>query len=138
MRVLKEGFSLFPDQLENAKVLVKYRRALFVDSTGSGKTPTILYSFAYLYAKRVVDGLVVFTPKNAHDKEVWKPQIQQFTNFKCINFEDVEKQYNLGRQVENILKGYQIVYCKHTNFKGNYALCVEILDYFKRAFDCSG
>lgn len=96
-------------------------------------TPTILYSFAYLYAKRVVDGLVVFTPKNAHDKEVWKPQIQQFTNFKCINFEDVEKQYNLGRQVENILKGYQIVYCKHTNFKGNYALCVEILDYFKRA-----
>lgn len=96
-------------------------------------TPTILYSFAYLYAKRVVDGLVVFTPKNAHDKEVWKPQIQQFTNFKCINFEDVEKQYNLGCQVENILKGYQIVYCKHTNFKGNYALCVEILDYFKRA-----
>lgn len=96
-------------------------------------TPTILYSFAYLYAKRVVDGLVVFTPRNAHDKEVWKPQIQQFTNFKCINFEDVEKQYNLGRQVENILKGYQIVYCKHTNFKGNYALCVEILDYFKRA-----
>lgn len=133
MRVLKEGFSLFPDQLENAKALVKYRRALFVDSTGSGKTPTILYSFAYLYAKRVVDGLVVFTPKNAHDKEVWKPQIQQFTNFKCINFEDVEKQYNLGRQVENILKGHQIVYCKHTNFKGNYALCVEILDYFKRA-----
>lgn len=96
-------------------------------------TPTILYSFAYLYAKRVVDGLVVFTPRNAHDKEVWKPQIQQFTNFKCINFEDVEKQYEQGRQVSNILKGYQIVYCKHTNFKGNYALCVEILDYFKRA-----
>lgn len=133
MRVLKEGFQLFPDQLENAKALVKFRRALFVDSTGSGKTPTILYSFAYLYAKRVVDGLVVFTPRNAHEKEVWKPQIQQFTNFKCINFEDVEKQYEQGRQVSNILKGYQIVYCKHTNFKGNYPLCVEILDYFKRA-----
>lgn len=96
-------------------------------------TPTILYSFAYLYAKRVVDGLVVFTPRNAHEKEVWKPQIQQFTNFKCINFEDVEKQYEQGRQVSNILKGYQIVYCKHTNFKGNYPLCVEILDYFQRA-----
>lgn len=96
-------------------------------------TPTILYSFAYLYAKRVVDGLVVFTPRNAHEKEVWKPQIQQFTNFKCINFEDVEKQYEQGMQVSNILKGYQIVYCKHTNFKGNYPLCVEILDYFQRA-----
>ena len=96
-------------------------------------TPTILYSFAYLYAKRVVDGLVVFTPRNAHEKEVWKPQIQQFTNFKCINFEDVEKQYEQGRQVSNILKGYQIVYCKHTNFKGNYPLCVEILEYFQRA-----
>lgn len=99
-------------------------------------TPTILYSFAYLYAKRVVDGLVVFTPRNAHEKEVWKPQIQQFTNFKCINFEDVEKQYEQGRQIVNILKGYQIVYCKHTNFKGNYPLCVEILDYFQRPLTC--
>lgn len=132
MKLLKPNFSLYPDQLENAKALVRRKRALFVDSTGSGKTVTVLYAFAYLFSKSLVDGLVVFTPKNAHDKEVWKPQIQQFTNFKCISFEEIEKQNKLGRQVSNILKGYQIVYCKHTSFKNNYKLCVEVLDHYRK------
>ena len=132
MKILKEGFKLFPDQLENAKALVTKRRALFVDSTGSGKTPTILYSFSYLFAKGLVDGLIVFTPKNAHDKEVWKPQIQKFTNFKCISFEEIEKRVLQGAQIQNVLKGIQIVYCKHTSFKNNYSLCVGLLSCFKK------
>lgn len=132
MKALKDDFHLMPDQMVNAKALVQKKRALLVDSTGSGKTPVVLYSFAYLFSKGFVDALIVFTPLNAHKKRVWKPQIEKFTNFRCISFEEIESQVNKGCQLSNILRGFQIIYAKHTSFKNNYPLCVSLLDHFKR------
>lgn len=132
MRLLKEGNSLFPDQLENAKNLSTKRRALFVDSTGSGKTYTVLYTFAYLYSKGLVDGMIVATPRNAYDKRVWPPEVSKFTNFKCMDFGEVIQRLDKGARIENVLRGVQIVYMKHTHFKTNYAAATAVYQYFGR------
>lgn len=126
MKLLKDNFQLEDDQLDSARQLVTKRRALMVESTGSGKTPCVLYSFAYLYSKGLAKRLVVFAPRNAHEKEVWKPQIERFTNFRCVDFESVEKWVGSGRSVASSLEGYQIIYAKHTSLRNNPKLCAAL------------
>lgn len=132
MKLLKDGYNLLPDQVENAKGLCTKRRALLIDSTGSGKTYTVLYSFAYLFSKGLVDGMVVATPCNAYDKLVWRPEITKFTNFRSMDFADVAKRLGQGALIENVLRGVQIVYMKHTQFKTDYPTATAIFQYFKR------
>lgn len=132
MRLLKEHFHLMEDQVPSAKSLVQKRRALYVDSTGAGKTAVVLYSFAYLLSKGSVDALLVITPPNAHEKEVWRPQIQELTYMTCISFDEVKKKKAAGVSLERILRDYRIVYFKNTHFKNDYELATAVVKYYKQ------
>lgn len=131
MRLLKDDFHLMDDQVPSAKGLIQRRRALYVDSTGSGKTAVVLYAFGYLLSKGCVDALIVVTPPNAHEKEVWKPQIKALTNMPCISFDQIKKSVAAGKSVEGTLRGYKIVYFKNTQFKNDYELASQVVKAFK-------
>ena len=133
MQLLKNNFKLFPDQIENARSLSTKKRALFVDSTGSGKTISVLYAYAYRLSGGVLNFLFVLAPKNAHDKEVWKTQINRFTNLRCISFEHLKKQLAAGRSLSNALAEVDVLYAKLTTLKTDLSLCSEILRLKGRA-----
>ena len=115
---LKDGFTLFDNQKANIKRLVTMRRALLTDRVGSGKSLSTLYSFCYLKEKGFADRMVVFTPLNAYTKRVWKKDIDKFTKLSCVDFDSVRTETN----VDNLLKTYDVVYCKHTHLKQDYEL----------------
>lgn len=113
---LKPAFKPFPNQINNARELCRRRQALLTDRVGSGKTASILFAFAVLKAKGKVSNMLVLTPLSAYEKLVWKKDINKFTNFKCISFEDFLKAAdNNPLRFSKLLQVYDIIYGKHTH-----------------------
>ena len=115
---LKPNINLFDNQKRNIKRLVSMNRALLTDRVGSGKTLSVLYSFAYRKEKGLNDVLLVFTPLNAYEKKVWAKDVEKFTTLESISLNGVYEMIDNGAALENILKEYSVVYCKHTQVKG--------------------
>lgn len=115
---LKEDINLFDNQKRNIKRLVSMSRALLTDRVGSGKTLSVLYSFAYRKEKELNDVLLVFTPLNAYEKKVWAKDVEKFTTLNSISLNGVYEMIDNGAALENILKDYSVIYCKHTQVKG--------------------
>lgn len=120
---LKEDINLFDNQKRNIKRLVSMNRALLTDRVGSGKTLSVLYSFAYRKEKGLNDVLLVFTPLNAYEKKVWAKDVEKFTTLNSISLDGVYYMIDNGAVLDNILKEYSVVYCKHTQVKG----CSELI-----------
>ena len=99
---LKQDINLFENQKTNIKRLAGMQRALLTDRVGSGKTLSVLYSFAYRKEKGWNDILLVFTPLNAYTKKVWAKDVEKFTTMKAISLEELEKRMKEGEGLENI------------------------------------
>ena len=65
MQYLKKHIELWPEQIEAIEVLTKKKRMILADSTGLGKTMSILSSFITLYAENPNRRLVVLSSKSA-------------------------------------------------------------------------
>lgn len=129
MKYLKPTFKPFDNQLENAKKLVNRRRALLVDKVGNGKTATVLMAFSFLKEKERIENLLVLTPKNAYEKEVWKNDSKKFTELNAIDLETLcSRVSNSSERLEKYLREYQIIYGKHTHLKKReyFNLCCNI------------
>ena len=123
---LKSDINLFPNQQNNIRRLVTMQRALLTDRVGSGKTLSVLYSFAYRKEKDWNDVLLVFTPLNAYVKRVWAKDAEKFTTLKSISLEDLETMLGENDLLESILQKYSVVYCKHTQVKTHSELIRQI------------
>ena len=97
-RFFKDGFQLFPEQIELAKGLSSRKRAILIDSTGNGKTLVCLYSYSYLKSKGLADCLLVLTPKNAYDKRVWAKDAAAHTHLTSISLDDFIKKVSGGSE----------------------------------------
>lgn len=115
-KYLKRDFEPFDNQKANIKRLVTMKKALLTDRVGSGKTLSVLYSFAYLKEKGTVNNMIVFTPLNAYTKRVWAKDADRFTKLSVIDFESFVAQAE-GGNAERLLEEYDVVYCKHTQLK---------------------
>ncbi len=141
---IKQGTNLFDNQKENVKKLVRRRRALLTDRVGSGKTLSVLYSFAYLKEKGKLNNLLILTPLSAYEKLVWKKDIVKFTNFRAIDL-DTLSQRVVGNfdYLQKILTQYDVIFGKHSHVKQyldlikqivrnpNAMLCVDEVHAFK-------
>jgi len=114
---LKDNINLFDNQKNNIRRLVSMDRALLTDRVGSGKTLSVLYSFAYRKEKGLNDVLLVFTPLNAYTKKVWAKDVEKFTTLNSISLDCLYNMLDRGAVLENVLKDYSVVYCKHTQVK---------------------
>lgn len=125
-RFFKDGFQLFPEQIELAKGLSSRKRAILIDSTGNGKTLVCLYSYSYLKSKGLADCLLVLTPKNAYDKRVWAKDAAAHTHLTSISLDDFIKKVSGGADVLELLNSYDVVYGKHTHCKTDYGVLRQI------------
>lgn len=117
-KYIKPGTNLFPNQQSNVQLLLKRRKALLTDRVGSGKSLSILYSFALLKERGKLSNMLVLTPLSALSKEVWKKDIIKFTNLTCIDVETLYKLSNHSIQrLLKLLSQYSIIYGKHTHVK---------------------
>lgn len=117
-KYIKPGFKLFDNQVYNVKKLIHRRRTILSDKCGGGKTASVLFAFSYLKEKGHMQSLLVLTPLSAFEKEVWKKDIQKFTNFSCITIENLYKMVGESEsKLTRALESYDIVYGKHTHIK---------------------
>lgn len=124
-KYIKPGVVLFENQKYNIKNLIHRRRCILSDRCGGGKSLSVLYAFSLLKEKAILNNLVVLTPLSAYEKEVWKKDIQKFTNLTSI---DIEKLVSLvddnPLRLERALQNYDVIYCKHTHLKQDKALAL--------------
>lgn len=119
-KYLKEGVkdSLFPNQRMNANALYMRERALLCDKVGAGKTLSVLSAFAIIKEQQPDSVLFVFTPKSAHDKNVWKKDIEKFTNLRAMSLEEVQaNQETFFDSAVGCTDTFDVVYAKHTSVK---------------------
>ena len=128
---LKKGISLFDNQKNNIRRLVSMQRALLTDRVGSGKTLSVLYSFAYRFEKGLNDVLLVLTPLNAYTKKVWAKDVDKFTNLNSISLDELVEELNRGANLSTLLHDYPVVYGKHTQVKTQSELIRTICNYDK-------
>lgn len=128
---LKPNISLFDNQKSNIKRLVSMDRALLTDRVGSGKTLSVLYSFAYRLEKGLNHVLLVLTPLNAYEKKVWAKDVDKFTNLKSISLDELVEELKRGAYLSTILHDNPIVYGKHTQVKTHSELIRAICNYEK-------
>lgn len=118
MNIVKDNLKLFDNQKHHVGFLVKKRKAIVFDKTGSGKTITCLYAYAVLRSHNLVTNLLVLTPKSAYEKKVWLQDIQKFFNLRAIDLDTFVKRVTTSNEsVEHLLKIYHVVYCKHSHVK---------------------
>lgn len=118
MIYIKDIFEPRQYQIEHAKMLTKHKRALLVEKTGRGKTMVCLYAFAVLKEFNKADNLLVLTPLSAYEKQVWKADIDKWTNLKSIDIESLlMKLQNFPQSLEKLLKYYNVIYAKHSHLK---------------------
>lgn len=124
---IKKNVSLFENQKQNVKALVHRRRALLTDHVGSGKSLSCLYAFAYLKEKKCLLNMLVLTPLSAYEKQVWKADINKFTNFKTIDLDTFAKRVE-GHfdKLHLLLAQYDVIYCKHSHVKQYLDLMISI------------
>lgn len=124
---IKPGTTLFPNQQSNVQLLLKRRKALLTDRVGSGKSLSILYSFAILKERSKLSNLLVLTPLSAYSKEVWKKDILKFTTLTCIDLETLYKLSNHSlSKLQHLLSQYSIIYGKHTHVK-SYTKFLQVI-----------
>lgn len=128
---LKDDIKLFDNQKRNIKRLVSMDRALLTDRVGSGKTLSVLYSFAYRLEKGLNNVLLVLTPLNAYEKKVWAKDVDKFTNLKSISLDELVEELKRGAYLSTILHDNPIVYGKHTQVKTHSELIRAICNYEK-------
>lgn len=114
---LQPDINLFDNQKANIKRLVTMKKALLTDRVGSGKSLSTLYSFCYLKEKGAVSNMIVFTPLNAYTKKVWAKDIDKFTKLTRISFDELQSLVSSGAQYADLLRDYDVIYCKHTQVK---------------------
>lgn len=76
--------------------------------TGQGKTLVELAIAANLYNRGLIDLVVILTPRNAYDEQVWVKNVKDHTDTKI---QDIENYINRKKLTANILYG------KHTHIK---------------------
>lgn len=135
-RYFRDGFHLFDHQVPSARALCQRRRALLVDGTGSGKTLTCLYSFAYLQSRGVVTHMLVWTPLNAHTKRIWEKDATKYSFLKCLSFDDYIAQRSKGVSVETLLSRYDVIYGKHGHVKTAFNWMQELYAATPRSITC--
>ena len=128
---LKKDINLFPNQKNNIRRLVSMQRALLTDRVGSGKTLSVLYSFAYRYEKGWNDVLLVLTPLNAYAKKVWVKDADKFTYINTISLDELATRVGRGENLSTLLHDNPIVYGKHTHVKTQSELIRAICNYDK-------
>lgn len=128
MSSLKDTVTPFENQKAQYEKLRKRKRALLVDKAGSGKTLTTLMSFCNLFDRQLVQNLLVFSPRSAFDKNVWRNETHKWTHLRSISFPDLVAMYERNpTKLEGILKHYQVIYGKNTHLTGNPAMVSKIL-----------
>lgn len=128
---LKPDINLFENQKNNIRRLVSMQRALLTDRVGSGKTLSVLYSFAYRLEKGLNSVLLVLTPLNAYEKKVWAKDVDKFTTLTSISLDDLAQELERGGNLSTLLHYYPIVYAKHTHVKTQSELIRSICNYDK-------
>ena len=128
---LKPDINLFENQKNNIRRLVSMQRALLTDRVGSGKTLSVLYSFAYRLEKGLNHVLLVLTPLNAYEKKVWAKDVDKFTRLQSISLDDLVDRLGRGANLSTLLHDYPIVYGKHTQVKTQSELIRMICSYDK-------
>lgn len=135
-RYFRDGFHLFDHQVPSARALCQRRRALLVDGTGSGKTLTCLYSFAYLHSRGIVTHMLVWTPLNAYTKRIWEKDAEKYSYLKCLSFDDYVAQRSRGVSVESLLSRYDVIYGKHGHCKTSFQWLQELYKAAPRSVTC--
>lgn len=120
------------------------KKAILSDRVGSGKTLSILYSFAYLREQGILNNLLVLTPLSAYEKETWKKDLDTFTELSYASVDEIVKELKGDlTKVPEILKQYSVIYGKHTQMKSmllllrniviqpGVMLCIDELHAFK-------
>lgn len=112
----KPNLTLFENQRSHVDFLIKKRRALVFDKTGSGKTVCCLYAYAILKQYKRLDTMFVMTPLSAYSKKVWESDLKKFFNLKCIDLDTLVKRCTTSNEdLSRMLKIYDVIYAKHSH-----------------------
>lgn len=127
--LIKNTCSLFDNQKQNVKELIRKRRCILSDKCGGGKSLSVLYAFALLKKHGKLNTMLVLTPLSAYEKEVWKKDIVKFTNMRCIDVETLsEIVMGSEERLNKALQTFDIIYGKHTHIKQEkYKECIDLL-----------
>lgn len=125
-----------PQQKEMIDRLVKKKACILVGKTGIGKSYCALSKFVHHYNKNHVDTMIVFAPKNAYDKGVWKEELQRHTDIPYIDIETFSTKVGLNQsKIQLFLQKYPVIVAKHTHVH-IYADLIKLVQISSRCMVC--